>query len=261
MLKIKSETLKVVIQFAFLRACWKNKNKDYTSNIKWEWNSRRGEIEEWARAEREERACLSFYGLQQVDQKGGRLTASLLLRFEFRLTKRFNQTIAFNVWKSCFTFPRTSPWHDSGFCRIVEYIFIMSLNLGKVPLLWKSSCMVPVPNIPHPKDFNSYRPVALTSHLMKTLERLVLVHLCPLVGPFMDPLQFAYQPGTGVDDANIFLLDRSLSHLEKPGSTVRIMFFNFSSAFNTIQPALLGDKLGLAGVNQHLTSWILDYLN
>ena len=93
-----------------------------------------------------------------------------------------------------------------------------------------------------------------------TLERLVLFHLHPLVGPFMDPLQFAYQPGIGVDDAIIFLLDRSLSHLEKPGSTVRIMFFDFSSAFNTIQPALLGDKLELAGVNQHLTSWILDYL-
>ncbi|KAI3359298.1 hypothetical protein L3Q82_002814 [Scortum barcoo] len=29
---------------------------------------------------------------------------------------------------------------------------------------------------------------------MKTLERLVLVHLRPLVSSFMDPLQFAYQP-------------------------------------------------------------------
>ena len=145
-------------------------------------------------------------------------------------------------------------------CRIVEYIFNMSLKLGKVPLLWKTSCVVPVPKIPHLKDFNSYRPVALTSHLMKTLEQLVLVHLRLLVGPFMDPLQFAYQPGIGVDDAIIFLLDRSLSHLEKPGSTVRIMFFNFSIVFNTIQPALLGDKLELAGVNQHLTAWISDYL-
>ena len=135
----------------------------------------------------------------------------------------------------------------------------MSLKLGKVPLLWKTSCVVPVPKIPHPKDFNSYRPVALTSHLMKTLEQLVLVHLRPLVGPFMDPFQFAYQPGN-LDDTIIVLQDRALSHLEKPGSTVRIMFFDFSSAFNTIQPALLGDKLELAGVNQHLTSWILDYL-
>ena len=143
-------------------------------------------------------------------------------------------------------------------CRIVEHIFNISLKLGKVPLLWKTSCVVPAPKFLHPEHFSSYRPAALTSHLIKTLKQLVLVHLRSVVGPFMDQLQFAYQPGIRVDDTIIFLLDRSLSHLEKPGSTVRIMFFDFSSAFNTIQPALLGDKLELAGVNQHLTSWILD---
>ncbi|KAI3352203.1 hypothetical protein L3Q82_005166 [Scortum barcoo] len=94
---------------------------------------------------------------------------------------------------------------------------------------------------------------------MKTLERLVLAHLRPLVSSFMDPLQFTYQPDIGVDDAVIYLLHTSLTHLEKAGSTVRIMFFDFSSAFNTIQPRLLGDKLQLAGVDHHLTSWILDY--
>ncbi|KAI3371817.1 hypothetical protein L3Q82_024367, partial [Scortum barcoo] len=50
---------------------------------------------------------------------------------------------------------------------------------------------------------------------------------------------FAYQPDIGVDDAVIYLLHTSLTHLEKAGSTVRIMFFDFSSAFNTIQPRLL----------------------
>ncbi|KAI3372927.1 hypothetical protein L3Q82_023379, partial [Scortum barcoo] len=35
---------------------------------------------------------------------------------------------------------------------------------------------------PHPKELNSYRPVALTSHLMKTLERLVLVPSAPADG-------------------------------------------------------------------------------
>ncbi|KAI3351326.1 hypothetical protein L3Q82_005871 [Scortum barcoo] len=84
-----------------------------------------------------------------------------------------------------------------------------------------------------------------------------LAHLCPLVSSFMDPLQFAYQPDIGVDDAVIYLLHTSLTHLEKAGSTVRIMFFDFSSAFNTIQPRLLGDKLQLAGVDHHLTTWIL----
>ncbi|TWW53320.1 hypothetical protein D4764_0013870 [Takifugu flavidus] len=110
------------------------------------------------------------------------------------------------------------------------------------------------------QELNSYRPVALTSHLMKTLERLILAHLHPLVSSFMDSLQFAYQPSIGVDDAVIYLLHTSLTHLEKAGSTVRIMFFDFSSAFNTIQPRLLGDKLEVAGVDHHLTTWILDYL-
>ena len=54
---------------------------------------------------------------------------------------------------------------------------------------------------------------------MNTLEWLVLAHLHPLVGPFMDPLQFAYQPGIGVYNTIVLLLDRSLSHLEKPGPT------------------------------------------
>ncbi|KAI3358354.1 hypothetical protein L3Q82_014798, partial [Scortum barcoo] len=95
----------------------------------------------------------------------------------------------------------------------------------------------------------------------EALERLVLAHLRPLVSSFMDPLQFAYQPDIGVDDAVIYLLlHTSLTHLEKAGSTVRIMFFDFSSAFNTIQPRLLWDKLQLAGVDHHLTTWILDYL-
>ncbi|CAM4731262.1 unnamed protein product [Leuciscus chuanchicus] len=55
-----------------------------------------------------------------------------------------------------------------------------SLKLGKVPQIWKTSCVVPVPKTSRPKDFGDYRPVALTSHLMKTLERLVLTHLRPL---------------------------------------------------------------------------------
>lgn len=145
-------------------------------------------------------------------------------------------------------------------CDIVQHLFNLSLKLGRAPQLWKTSCLVPVPKNPHPKKLNSYRPVALTSHLMKTLERLVLAHLRPLVSSALDPLQFAYQSGIGVEDAIIYLLHSVLSHLEKAGSTVRIMFFDFSSAFNTIQPNLLRDKLQNAGVDHHLTAWIIDYL-
>ncbi|KAI3357967.1 hypothetical protein L3Q82_002992 [Scortum barcoo] len=95
---------------------------------------------------------------------------------------------------------------------------------------------------------------------MKALERIVLRHLRPLVSPNMDPLQFAYQPSIGVDDAVIYLLQRSLSHLEDAGNTVRITFFDFSSAFNTIHPSLLRVKLERAGASDQLAAWVTNYL-
>ncbi|KAL0188435.1 hypothetical protein M9458_015534, partial [Cirrhinus mrigala] len=144
-------------------------------------------------------------------------------------------------------------------CEVVLFMFNLSLSLERVPALWKT-CVVPVPKISHPKELNHYRPIVLTSHLMKAMERIVLSYLRNQVSSALDPLQFAYRSGIGVDDAIIYLLHRALSHLEAPGNTVRVMFFDFSSAFNTIQSSLLRGKLEVAGVDQHLAAWTIDYL-
>ncbi|KAI3376126.1 hypothetical protein L3Q82_016655 [Scortum barcoo] len=95
---------------------------------------------------------------------------------------------------------------------------------------------------------------------MKALERLFLSLLRPQVQHAQDRLQFAYQPGVGVEDAILYLLHRAHSHLDKGSGTVRILFLDFSSAFNTIQPPLLRDKLSRMGVDPQLMDWISDYL-
>ncbi|KAI3375550.1 hypothetical protein L3Q82_003877 [Scortum barcoo] len=143
---------------------------------------------------------------------------------------------------------------------VLGHLYNLSLSQEKVPMLWKTSCLVPVPKKSRPSDPADYRPVALTSHVMKVLERLVLAQLRPQVRKFLDPLQFAYQPHLGVDDAVIYLLQRAHMHLDGGGGTVRITFFDFSSAFNTIQPLLLGEKLQVMGVDDSMISWITDYL-
>ncbi|XP_062901251.1 uncharacterized protein LOC134345044 [Mobula hypostoma] len=145
-------------------------------------------------------------------------------------------------------------------CGVLHHVFNLSLRLRRVPVLWKTSCLVPVPKTPRPSGLNDYRLVTLTTHIMKTLERLVLDLLRPMVRPHLDPLQFVYQPRLGVEDAIVHLLNRVYAHLDKPASTVRVMFFDFSSAFNTIRPALLGEKLTAMQVDASLVSWILDYL-
>ena len=142
----------------------------------------------------------------------------------------------------------------------LQHVFNLSLQLGRVPTLWKTSCIVPVPKKTRPTELNDFRPVALTSHLMKTLERLLLRHLRPKVLHAQDPLQFAYRTGVGVEDAILYLLHRAHSHLDKGAGTVRILFLDFSSAFNTIQPLILQNKLSAMQVDPHLITWITNYL-
>lgn len=81
-----------------------------------------------------------------------------------------------------------------------------------------------------------------------------------MVSKCLDPLQFAYQPRLGVEDAITFMVNRMYAHLDKSASTVRVMFFYFSSAFHTLRPDLLGEKLAAIQVDVSLVSWIVDYL-
>lgn len=83
-------------------------------------------------------------------------------------------------------------------------------------------------------------------------ERLLLHLLRPKVHHALNPLQFAYQDKVGVKDAILYLLHSSRCFLDKGNGVVRIMFFYFSSAFNTIQPLLLSEKLADMGVDQHM---------
>ncbi len=57
-----------------------------------------------------------------------------------------------------------------------------------------------------------------------------------------------------------FTLHTALSHLENKNTYVRMLFVDYSSAFNTIVPATLVEKLQTLGLNRSLCSWILDFL-
>lgn len=59
------------------------------------------------------------------------------------------------------------------------------------------------------------------------------------------------------DNAIIYQLHRPYSHLQKLGSRMRMMSFDFSVAFNTIQPLLLGEKLKAMQADSTV-SWIMD---
>ncbi len=66
----------------------------------------------------------------------------------------------------------------------------------------------------------------------------------------LDPLQFAYRSNRSTDDAIAFTLHTALSHLENKNTYLRMLFVDYSSAFNTIVPATLVAKLQTLGLNR-----------
>uniref|UniRef100_A0A8C7T6I6 Reverse transcriptase domain-containing protein n=1 Tax=Oncorhynchus mykiss TaxID=8022 RepID=A0A8C7T6I6_ONCMY len=109
-------------------------------------------------------------------------------------------------------------------------------------------------------ELNDYRPVALTSVIMKCFERLVKDHITYTLLAKVDPLQFAYRPKKSTDDAITITLHTALSHLDKRNTYVRMLFIDYSSAFNTIVPSKLIIKLEGLGLNPALCNWVLDFL-
>ena len=140
-------------------------------------------------------------------------------------------------------------------------IFQRSLKEGKVPTTWKSSTIVPVPKIKSPSQLNDYRPVALTSIPMKCLEKIMKKFLLQEVDPLLDPLQFAYQTSKGVEDALLTVIDSITKHYDQsPSNYSRLLFVDFSSAFNAMNTNTLIQKLKDLNISSYITTWFKDFL-
>ena len=54
---------------------------------------------------------------------------------------------------------------------VFQHLFQTSLDTASIPTVWKTSTVIPIPKTNNPKQLNDFRPVALTSLVMKTLEK------------------------------------------------------------------------------------------
>lgn len=138
--------------------------------------------------------------------------------------------------------------------------FNLSLSLSSVPRCLKSAIIVPVPKKTNITSLNNYRPVALTPVVMKCFERLVLSHIKDSIPASLDPYQFAYRANRSTEDAIALALQTALNHLERPNTYVRMLFMDYSSAFNTVIPCKLTKKLYQLGLSPLLCNWIQDFL-
>lgn len=139
-------------------------------------------------------------------------------------------------------------------------VFQLSVDTHTIPTEWKRSIIIPVPKKPCPRENNDFRPVALTSVIMKSFERVMLSKLRPQVQNLLDPYQFAYKDRRSTGDALCTTSHLILKHLENSKAYARLLFMDFSSAFNTIIPTFLLDTLKRMEVNPAMIKWYEAFL-
>ena len=137
-------------------------------------------------------------------------------------------------------------------------IFNLSLTESVIPTCFKQTTIAPVPKEAKVTCLKYYRPVALTSVAMKCFERLVMAHINTIMPVILDPLQFTYRPNRTTYD--VIAIHIALSHLDKRNTYVRMVFIDYSSAFNTMVPTKVITKLRTLGLNTSLCNCILDFL-
>ena len=137
-------------------------------------------------------------------------------------------------------------------------IFSKLILTGTFPRTWKLANIKPIPKCKGASEVKDYRPIALTSTISKCLERLLVKHFQPLV---TDNYQFAYRKHKSTEDAVILALDTITCHLDKSAKNyIRGVFIDFTSAFNTICPAILTEKLKEKSLHPNLINWTYSFL-
>ena len=104
----------------------------------------------------------------------------------------------------------------------VTAIFNSSLREGKLPDLWKTATVVPVPKKHPPGSLgNDIRPISLTPILAKAFEGIVLNWVDNVITPQIDERQFGGLAGTGTTDALVEMFHSWCEATDKPDSFVR----------------------------------------
>ena len=142
----------------------------------------------------------------------------------------------------------------------LSLLFNISYHHGSLPEDWRSAHIVPIHKKGKKDDIENYRPVSLTSLVMKIFEKCVHTEIFEICKSHITPTQHGFLPERScvtqmIDYTNILTLNLNLK------SQTDVIYFDFSKAFDSVNHDIILDKLkNKFGINGHLLKFILNYL-
>ena len=139
------------------------------------------------------------------------------------------------------------------------HIFNLSLSIGYLPSVWKSSFVVPIHKSGSKSDVKNYRPVSILNVIPKLFENILTEYITPALGALIIDEQFGFMCRKSTELNLLSYVDYLLQALES-GMEVHSIYTDFSKAFDRVNHELLLSKLKTAGVGGPLLDWFRSYL-
>ena len=140
-------------------------------------------------------------------------------------------------------------------------LFKACVDQGITPLKLKEAHIIPIFKGGHHGVAANYRPVALTSHIIKVFEKVIRNILVDFIKEhkLFNDSQHGFTLGRSCLSQLLAHHDDVLHHLEC-GLNVDTIYLDFAKAFDKVDHAILLKKLSLLGIRGKILTWIQSFL-
>ena len=143
----------------------------------------------------------------------------------------------------------------------MHLIWRKSLDTGQIPQILKSAHVVPIYKGDCRGTPKNYRPIALTSHLIKVFEKVIRKKLVQYMESYQlfNPSQHGFRFGRSCLSQLLSHYDRILELLEA-GGNVDVVYLDFAKAFDKVDFGITLKKLNSMGISGKVGHWVYSFL-
>ena len=139
-------------------------------------------------------------------------------------------------------------------------LFQLSYNTGIIPDEWKQANVVPVHKKGSKACVENYRPISLTSIIMKTYERVIREKLLSLCGHLIDERQHGFMLDKSCCTQLVSFCDSLALSLNENIQT-NVIYFDFQKAFDSVNHDIILEKLKFQyKIDGSLLRFFINYL-
>jgi len=145
---------------------------------------------------------------------------------------------------------------------LISELFNFSLERGIFPACLKKAIVTPIHKAGNTKCVNNYRPISTLPILSKIFEKLMLQRLTSFIrsNDILCANQFGFRENRSTSDALLEFLNFANDSLNEKKTLVSI-FLDFTKAFDTVDHAILLQKMEHLGIRGIVNGWFRSYLD